>query len=227
MNAQFREQCEMIDHAIELYTAGKQFAPKWLAGAVATLVYDPYSARKGSRARSSMSLLRQMEIKDKIQYLSTAKPFTKYNVPWAPLVNLQGGPGDNWHFVPMFDMLKKYWKFVPFSNWWEEAVFKTPEDKSLSRKNLTLSLRDQDGFGHIDEALTDDEYIMMRNTADPRITRIKMPAGSPADPSMISYESVAQAKQLMGPNEEPVPGAHLATMCQIAWELRQSIGTIL
>jgi hypothetical protein len=69
----------------------------------------------------------------------------------------------------------------------------------LTRKELVLTLRDQEGGGHFDEELRNPAYIAI-STPD------------------FGW------KWITPDGEKPInPGAHLATMRQIAWEAEKSI----
>lgn len=225
LNEHLRQECAAIDYLIEGYKSGKTFLAAGLARHVNTLVYDPTPS--GRKHRPSQSLLGQMAAKDSIQYLSSRNPLPKTVIPWVPLVTMTANETSNFRFLPIFDGARAHWRWLPFGKWWEEEVFLTPEGRALSRKNLVFSLRDQDGGGHIDQILSNAEYIMLRQIADPRVVRIKNRPCGEKKPEVKFYLSLAEAKRKTSPDEEPIPGAHFATMCQVAWELRQSINSLL
>jgi hypothetical protein len=52
---------------------------------------------------------------------------------------------------------------IPFSKWWDQAVFTTPKGVSLSRKNVTYRLRSKYGGANIDAVSTDEAYESLRN----------------------------------------------------------------
>lgn len=57
-------------------------------------------------------------------------------------------------------------KYVSFIKWWEGEVYKNISGKSLTRKNLILFLRNQDGGGHVDSNLRNEDYYNFVKYAD-------------------------------------------------------------
>lgn len=99
--------------------------------------------------------------------------------------------------VPSFQGLKvePWHRWLSFGKWYEEAIFKAASGRSLSRKNLIASLRNQDGGSHIDGLLRDENYVALKTDPDPR----------------------------MRGEDQALPRAHYATMRQVAWELERSL----
>ncbi|HTV72004.1 MAG TPA: hypothetical protein VMF90_26020, partial [Rhizobiaceae bacterium] len=90
---------------------------------------------------------------------------------------------------------------LKFSKWWEQPVLRDSEHRTISRKNLIFSLRNQDGGAHVDGELSDHAY-----TAISRENGAGWLFGRPG-----------------GPGTPLDPGPHLATMRQIGWEVQQSL----
>jgi len=160
-----------------------------------------------------------MGAKTQLKYLSSAKRLPDSHIPWLPLILMQASETEAFHFMPKLDNERLYWTWLPFSRWWEEDIFKTADGEKLSRMNLVSALRSQDGGSHIDEELTDTNYVALKLRNDPRVRRSK---SDPAKkPRMLIFVGTSPLD-----DTEPIPNAHLATMRQIAWELRQSINRV-
>jgi hypothetical protein len=63
------------------------------------------------------------------------------------------------HFAPLDDRPFAP-RRIPFSEWWTETVFRTPEGLSLNRREMILTAANQDGGAHVDPAL-DETYASL------------------------------------------------------------------
>lgn len=191
-----------------------------MATAVHALCHDPPSGRKNMLGKS---ILTQMSLKKSLPFLSTALEVPIDSIPFVPLAMLHCGDGVPWRFEPHRDMLRDHWRWLTFRVWYEATVFRTPQARTLSRKSLVLAMRNQDNGSHADEAIRDEEYSILRQYNDFRVTR-KKPA---TDKSDLSFAAHRKSFVEIPKDHEPVPLAHLATMRQIAFEVLQSVGELL
>jgi len=90
-------------------------------------------------------------------------------------------------------------EWLPFADWWAQPILKDQRGLFLSRKELVLTLRDQEGGGRFDEELTNPAYISVKEGNVGWF--LTMPEGSRAID----------------------PGPQSSTMRQIAWEMEQSL----
>ena len=87
-----------------------------------------------------------------------------------------------------------------FSDWWEiERIFRDGTF-SLTRKKLTFALRNLEGGSHYAELIRDPNYVRFSRT------QVTTP---------VAWHGTRDAV--------PILGAELASMRQIAWELRETL----
>jgi hypothetical protein len=191
------EQLAALTSSAQGYDAGKLWEAKRLAAVVDVLVHD--------RGRRTVSILTQMEVRDGTRFLASAPPINPRNMLSGTPMVMQHLTTQGMTYLPLLDKGPPFPpRWLPFSKWWEETILKDTNGRSLSRKNLTCSLRDQDGGAHLDGSLTDEAYISISRQ------------------NGAGWEFVAPGRE-----PQPVaPGPHLATMRQIAWELEESLATL-
>jgi hypothetical protein len=182
------------------FDSGELWEAERLAVTAYTILHDG-----GTRTRS---LLTQLGFKNKIRYVSSSRGFFMEHVLPSPTVHEVSPPTPliiielnekGVEFKPAFSTVgcEEWHRWLSFSDWYEEPVFKNSKGRQLSRKNLIFSLRSQDGGAHVDPLLSDEAYADLRQDADPRISV----------------------------SGKPIPEAHFATMRQIAWEIQESLLT--
>lgn len=219
----FREQRDALESSCRSFDEGKRWEAKRLATATYVLCHDPPTPRKHSLSKS---LLGQLGLKHRLNYLSTKGNIPDGMIPWIPLAFMRANETAPFEFMPKLEVGQENWKWLSFSSWWEEPVFKTPLGKKLSRKNLVFAMRSQDGGSHADEVIRDEEYATLRRLNDERLQRSKAHvAGKPR--IRIVLNAYKASKESDAADFEPIPGAHLVTMRQIAFELLSSIGRLI
>lgn len=161
-----------------------------MATIVYTLVHDG--------GRNSRSLLGQIGYKG-IPFTSSCRGIDDRNLlADEPLTMMRMSSGGATH-LPIkaeFASLDGGYRYLRFSKWWEEAIFKDMSKRRLTRKNLVTSLRSQEGGSHYDGNLSDDVYK--------------------------GYKEGSQSGWMFSNGEGHssfVAGGPLATMRQIAWEI--------
>ncbi len=102
--------------------------------------------------------------------------------------------------------------WVSFDEWWDRSkVYETLRGLDLSRKNLVLTMRNQDGGGHVDGQIGSEVYAWLASKGSDRIVSVK--------PGAVEF--VIPPAPL--PSEGFIENAHWATMRQIGWELDETI----
>lgn len=149
----FNEQIEFLKNSIESYDSGFQGEAKRMAAVVRTLVHD---------TNVSHSLLGQLSLKEQT-FLSTSEK-NKVDGPNLQLIgsyagllgiDLKGG------YVPYLDEYPPHEAhFLDFDSWWKEIVFIDGEKNTYSRKEIILSVANQDGGSHVDPEL-DNKYAKL------------------------------------------------------------------
>lgn len=170
---------------------------KWeairLAACTYVLVHDG-----GKRNRS---ILTQLGVRGQIRFISTGQLQPNNLLSDTPLVHMRLQSHSAEYFAPLAEALQHRPIKMQFPQWWEDPIIKDQRGRTLSRKNLVHSLRDQEGGGHFDEHLTDETYIgIAKNNSVGWLITNETTAARPID-----------------------PGPHLATMRQLAWEIEFSI----
>lgn len=232
----FGEQVMALDSSAKAFDNGSKWEAKRLAAATYILCHDaPFKKSK------IKSLLGQMGLKDKLSFLSSRneRP-SPYSL--TPLITLSLSEHEPAFFQPNLESHSDSWKWMSFNKWWNEAVYEAWNGRTLSRKNLVFALRSQDGGAHADEFIRDEDYQQFKTLMDPRLQRNKLRAGERTGFRFVDAGGVKVRGPFLGaisgsptdarrPDEnsdwEPIPGAHLASMRQIAFELLRSIGTLI
>jgi hypothetical protein len=158
-----------------------------------------------------------LSLKGGTNFLSTAKPHepprheqtgpNQFSVTisarFPPLVRAQLVSGAGWKWAaPLGDAKCK--ADLSFSQWWEETIFTDAGGRDLSRKNMILTLRSQDGGAHVDDSIRDEAYYWLANDANPGIRSV----GPPGSPNATG---------------RPIEHGHRATVRQIGWEMDETL----
>lgn len=191
LQTELQEQIAALRLSAESFDAGRLWEAKRLAATVHILLHDG--------GRKTVSLATQLGIRDRTDFLSSGPPINERNLLTEMPLAFSRISTEGATYLPLLNNSPVPPRWLSFSRWWDEAVLRDKDRRSLSRKNLIFSLRDQDGGAHADAALSDEAYasISRRNGA---------------------------AWKFVAPGQPPVdvePGPHLATMRQIAWEVEQ------
>jgi hypothetical protein len=190
-----QEQLSALRVSCASYDAGNAWEAKRLASTIHILVHD--------RPKRVISLLTQLGKKEGLRFISSAVGFSETSLTTQmPLVMIQAG-SEGAVFKPMLGLGPFPPAALTFAKWWDEPILREKQGRTLSRKNLVFSLRNQDGGGHIDSELTDQGYVSV----------------SRQNGASLFYGSV----DALSPVE---PGPHLASMRQVAWEVEQSIANL-
>lgn len=156
------------------------------------------------RGKRTVSLLTQLNVLMTLSFVSSSRGLSelKPDTPLLLIVMTEKGTS----FAPLCQsMAAPPWlNRIKFSKWWEESIYRDNKGRTYSRKNLVCSLRDQDGGSHLDGKISDEEYVSMKAANFPQ----------------MSIGAVDGTKS-------PVPNAHVASMRQIAWEVLESLKSVI
>jgi hypothetical protein len=151
------------------------------------------------------SLLTQLGIKHLLRFRSSGHPIRKGNMlSDLPLIMMSLSDAGA-RYQPHLDAgppIDPRW--IPFTSWWEEIVLQHGDRVRVSRKDLAISMRNQDGGGHVDRELKDKGYVAFSRQVG---TGFQVSDGD-------------------GRTKPMSEGPHLATMRQIAWEAEQSVSAV-
>lgn len=138
----------------------------------------------------------------------------------ASLVRVRMGGGQA-YFTPKLQPPEgEPYSLISFGKWWEEVIF-VNDLGGFNRRNLVHFFRSQDGGAHVDEELTEG-YRLWKQAGDPNL-RYEADGGSVRVLGPIielATGKVVRDKKTAG---EYIPYAAHAAMCQIGWEVNESI----
>ena len=178
------------------YDAGELWEAKRLATAVYTIVAD-----QGSNSRS---ILRQLGIKNKLEFLSCVQPPDEPGRQTLAIIKGMCGVVDTIEGPLYYPVLGNafFKRHIAFNEWWDEVLFTNKNGQDITRKNLTFSLRSKDGGSHFDSKLPETAYLSMKLGSDTGLIALK------GDGPQFSFEDA-----------DPIRFGHLALMRQVTYEL--------
>lgn len=139
-NRHLADNIGFLKDSCEGYDNGKESEYKRLALTLRILLHDTSGRSK--------SLLGQLGMKS-IKFLDTAnKPLPGNTMAFCALAGMEIGPGKP-RFIPHLDTHRKSAQ-LDFEVWWNGIIFTDSKGQSISRKELVLSVADQDGGAHVD-----------------------------------------------------------------------------
>jgi hypothetical protein len=190
LEAHLKEQIAFLESSADSYDRGFRGEGKRLAVTIRILLHDH---------GSNKALLAQLGRLGSMRFFDSALPNPSGNVAtYSGLVvtaHLKSGA----EYLPMLDDNQiGPGEWVPFDSWWATVIFVDNKKRKMSRKDLILSLANQDGGAHVDPALN-ETY------------------------SALSKENSTGWTITKGDVEHPMGPPHLASVRQIAHELLKSL----
>lgn len=203
---ELHEQVEALKISSKSYDSGNFWEAKRLATTVVTLAHD---------GNNSNSILKQMGLKGKLDFLTTGFPPNKPGHSTIGILNGMCGileTADGLIFDPSLSgaFNKRY---VKFHHWWDEVLFSNQSNYSITRKNLVFNLRSKDGGSHFDKSLPESAYLSLKFATDTGI--------------IVDRGPMPAVGETFTMNPIPVKWGHLALMRQISYELIESLSPIL
>lgn len=140
-----QEQLNFLKKSAESFDEGFLEEAKRMSVVIRTLVHD---------TRNSTSLLKQLNKKD-VLFLDTANPYNPNNIiSQFCLLSLKiTHSGANFSALLDTQEIKK----LEFSKWWNKIIIADKHGQTITRRELILTLANQDGGAHIDPKL-DEKY---------------------------------------------------------------------
>lgn len=151
------EQLGFLRLSAESFDEGYLGEAKRMALVIRILVHD---------TGRSTSLLNQLEMKD-IDFLNTASKYNPNNlIAQTLLLSIRISSDSGSQFIANLDNEEKK-EWIKFDDWWETIVLSDKYGQTLTRKELILSVADQDGGAHIDPKINEKYGNITRlNTLD-------------------------------------------------------------
>jgi hypothetical protein len=161
LQERLREQIDYLQSSARDFDAGKVAEAKRLAVSIRVLVHDTERSR---------SLLKQLGLKDKLQFHDIVLPDSPNNVaPHHGLVGLQyDGKGNASYYAHLDSAPPHGHQRKPFTHWWKGYVIRigrTPlvqEEHRFTREDLVLAFANREGGAHVDGELDEDYALLSR-----------------------------------------------------------------
>lgn len=198
----------LADQHRSLVVNGRSFddGERWQARSLAVTAY--LLVHDGGR--NSKSLLGQLGLKGMPRYLSSSRGFKMEHAdpdargieaypPITLAIYRLDDAGVSYQPLCHAIGMQHWYRRLKFKKWYGEYIFKTARGRTLTRENLIHTVRSKDGGAHLDPLINDEAYELLARDPDP----------------LFEVEGGV------------LPGAHFASMRQIAWELEQVVGELL
>ncbi|MDG0791442.1 SEC-C domain-containing protein [Cohnella ginsengisoli] len=155
LNNHLNEQLILLESSIDSYDAGLIIEAKRMAVTIRLLFHE---------TRNSHSLMKQLNMLDH-KFLSTAVPNDPANfLSYAGLIGVVLFENKTSQCVPMLDEAQvKRW--ISFDEWWNEVIFRDLKNKGFSRKDIIISVANQDGGAHVDPSIEATFAELSRNNS--------------------------------------------------------------
>ncbi len=190
LEAHLKEQTAFLEASAESYDRGFQGEAKRLAVGIRLLVHDH---------GSNKALLAQLDRLDSTRFYDSGIPNTPGNLSTYSGLVVTAHTKTGAEYMPMLDDHQLGpGEWLAFARWWETTIFVDNKKRLASRKDLILSMANQDGGAHVDPALN-------------------------ATYSALSKENSMGWTVTVGSVGHPMGPPHLASVRQIAHEVLKSL----
>jgi hypothetical protein len=153
------ENQQFLERSAVAFDEGYAAEAKRLAVVLRVLLHD---------TNQSHSLLERLGVKERLPFLDTADPINPNNLLPTPgllmmTMSTAAGTAKGDYVAPLGDLPpgRPVWK--PFASWWQNPVMKV--DGTWSRKELVLTLANQEGGAHVDPELNERYEALARHNA--------------------------------------------------------------
>lgn len=157
LEAHLAEQLQFLRASADAYDSGFEGEAKRIAVSIRVLVHD---------TRRSKSLLGQIGKKDQ-DFVDSAFPIAPNSKSThSGLVVTSISPATGAKYVPFLDEAPHgASKLVEFERWWHTPVFVDSSGRALTRRDLVLTVANQDGGAHVDATLNSTYADLSRNNS--------------------------------------------------------------
>lgn len=147
------EQIGFLQLSAKAYDLGNEAEAKRMAVTLRVLLHD---------TKVSSSLLGQMHLKKRMQFVSTAQKYDPTNLLSQQCLLMLSFVGDTARYVPLFEIEDRY-RLLSFPDWSGEIVLSDQHKRLFRRKHVLKLLANQDGGAHVDPELDDTFAVMKTN----------------------------------------------------------------
>jgi hypothetical protein len=151
MMKHFEQQRSFIQRSINSYDSGYEDEAQRIATIIRILVHD---------TRSSSSLFKHLDLKNRIQFLTTAGGYIPENQ--LSYEGILAASTAGLHMPMCLTGHKPEGMLLQFDDWWNQIVL---DDKVnlFTRKDLILEVADTDGGAHVDDKLNEAYANLTKN----------------------------------------------------------------
>ena len=156
LHKHLKDHIAFLSASADAFDSGFEAEAKRIAVSIRVLVHD---------TKRSTSLLKQLGMKD-IPFVDTALPINPQSkTVHAGLFALSVQPDKPAGYLALLDDARKPATPIDFESWWNATVLIDKNRRPITRKDIVLSIADQDGGAHVDPDLG-EEYanISRRNS---------------------------------------------------------------
>jgi hypothetical protein len=147
--AKFDEQIHFLETSANQFDLGDDAEAIRMAVCLRILLHD---------TKRNRSLLSQLNKKNTKFLDSAFEDKSNIPVPYSGLVSVHMTKGKV-RYVASLDDIPRV-KLVDFDKWWNSIIFKDAVRQQISRKELVVTMADQDGGAHVDSSL-DKKYSQL------------------------------------------------------------------
>lgn len=156
LKAHLAEQLGFLERSANAFDDGYEDEAKRMAVTIRVLVHD---------TSLSKSVLQQLGMLSALQFVDSALPQVSGTVgSYSGLFGVTGGLNGG-KFVPHLDNMPAVMRKIDFNNWWNQTVFEDQFDRRLTRKDLVLTVANQDGGAHVDLSLDKTYHELTRENS--------------------------------------------------------------
>lgn len=154
------EQIQLLENSCMMFDSGQVIEALNIATRLRVLLHDTHK---------STSVLKQLDMKNKIYYFDTATPFNPANFGYGfHLLNTVVTPQYQ-GFRHRTEISEVTTPKKSFEEWWDKQIVLTNgrsffgKGVNLTRSDIVMGLVNKDGGAHIDTKIPEDFYRMTRN----------------------------------------------------------------
>jgi hypothetical protein len=151
LEKQLQEQIKFMESSAKSFDEGQESEAKRLATQLRVLLHD---------TSNSKSLLSQLGVKNTLQFYSSINKREGLRLgPLTGLILKSLGPNGGKYVAPLDDFPPDHeFRKIGFDEYWVEPVLTDNRGRSFNRKDLVLTVANQDGGTHVDPGL-DEDYV--------------------------------------------------------------------
>lgn len=182
LQGQLNDQIEFLKSSAESFDAGKIAEAKRMAVAIRVLVHDTGASKSllGQLGRMTMKFFNSSLLLDEENLM-----------PYSGLVLVQQDTQGHGEYLAMLDDTPQVGKWVDFGDWWNTPVFIDLNQSKLTRKDLVLTMANQDGGAHVDPAIEGRYADISRNSSMGHLSQGNEEIKSLANPELVAVRQIA------------------------------------